>query len=93
MVLKRSDSLPLYDERFTGYGKNKIQFIVHLRYAGWSFSVLGGAFITHFPHAKSSSRMDWEYGSHRDEMNVLFKKFMQELQDRYPDEQKAVHLC
>ena len=33
-VLKKSSKMKLYDERFTGYGKNKIQFIMHLRAAG-----------------------------------------------------------
>ena len=32
--------MPLYDERFAGYGKNKIQHVSHLRRMGYLFAVL-----------------------------------------------------
>ena len=57
VVLRKSPLLPMYEERFTGYGKNKIEQIVHLRYAGWRFQVLGRSFLTHFPHHKSAARV------------------------------------
>lgn len=38
VVLRKSPLLPPYEERFVGYGKNKIQNIVHMRYAGFSFA-------------------------------------------------------
>ena len=38
--------MPLYDERFAGYGKNKIQHVSHLRRMGYLFAVRSGAQIT-----------------------------------------------
>jgi len=38
--------MPLYDERFAGYGKNKIQHVSHLRRMGYLFAVRSSAQIT-----------------------------------------------
>lgn len=42
VVLRRARHTPLYDERFHGYGKNKVQMTVHLRLAGFGFEVSAG---------------------------------------------------
>ena len=34
-----------FDERFTGYGKNKIEFVQHLRFLNFSFNVLPELFV------------------------------------------------
>lgn len=99
VVLRKSPLLPLYEERFTGYGKNKIEQIVHLRYAGWRFQVLGRSFLTHFPHHKSAARVEWEetLGSdgltHRARMDALYREFLAQLMDAYgaPGSQDHAH--
>jgi len=48
---------PYYDERFHGYGLNKVQYVSHLRSMGYSFSVLPKGFLCHNPHAESDSRL------------------------------------
>ena len=79
----------MYEERFTGYGKNKIEQIVHLRYAGWRFQVLGRSFLTHFPHHKSAARVEWEEtkdadgNTHRDRMDHLYREFLAQLTYAY----------
>eukprot|EP00559_Dactyliosolen_fragilissimus_P008950 CAMPEP_0184861532 /NCGR_PEP_ID=MMETSP0580-20130426/6198_1 /TAXON_ID=1118495 /ORGANISM="Dactyliosolen fragilissimus" /LENGTH=370 /DNA_ID=CAMNT_0027359063 /DNA_START=310 /DNA_END=1419 /DNA_ORIENTATION=- len=50
---------PYFDERFHGYGKNKIQEIVHLRAKGYRFFVLPEGFIIHRPHPTSDSKKIW----------------------------------
>jgi hypothetical protein len=45
IVLRRSAALPLFDERFSGYGKNKIEFVQHLRFLDFSFVVLPELFL------------------------------------------------
>ena len=47
---------PNYDERFHGYGKNKIELISHLRKAGYRFVILPEGFLIHNPHPESFAR-------------------------------------
>jgi hypothetical protein len=75
---------PYYDERFFGYGKNKIQHVSHLRHLGYTFAVLPGAYLVHFPHPESSAKSEWhgttKEGHHRN-MDVLYKDFNKKLKD------------
>ena len=48
-----------YDERFTGYGKNKIELVMRLRASGWTFFVLPRAFAVHVPHPTSAAHAHW----------------------------------
>ena len=69
MVLPVSPTTPMFEEAFHGYGKNKIQHVVHLRYVGFEFSVLAHAFVIHFPHPKSAARLSWESTRRADREN------------------------
>ena len=78
---------PYYDERFHGYGKNKIQLISHLRFMGYQFAVLpSGGFIVHNPHVESSSKAVWnnvhEHALHHT-MDALYQSFLNELVSIY----------
>lgn len=82
LVLKKTDTVKLYDERFTGYGKNKIQFIMNLRYSDFRFYVIPRSFVTHVPHRPSKVRKNFEkHDSHRDEMNRLIDKYETRLRE------------
>jgi hypothetical protein len=59
-MVPRLNSTPLFDERFVGYGKNKIQWIQHLRLSGFEFYVVPRAFVMHCPHEVSAARNDWQ---------------------------------
>jgi len=76
------DFTPYYDERFFGYGKNKIEHISHLRFLNYSFHVLPEGFLAHHPHKKSKSqnafRKEDTYG-HRKKMDYLYYNFLAEL--------------
>lgn len=73
-VIVRNDA-PRYDERFLGYGYNKVQQISHLMWLGYQFIVLPDAGIVHLPHIRSS-----EYMSEGDTENKkLYEQFQQEL--------------
>ena len=50
-MVRRTEQLPLFDERFINYGLNKVQWIENLRYLGFEFSVLSQAFAVDIPHS------------------------------------------
>ncbi|CAM9135151.1 unnamed protein product, partial [Heterosigma akashiwo] len=58
-AMRKHRGMPLYDERFVGYGKNKIQYVVHLRHLGWEFFVVPQSYIIHAPHPKSNAKREW----------------------------------
>jgi len=80
---------PYYDERFYGYGKNKIQQISHLRVKGYNFLVLPPkGFVIHRPHPPSATKKIWRKTSVndlREKMDILYPKYLKELQKRYRD--------
>lgn len=82
---------PYYDERFHGYGKNKIEYIAHLRLLGYQFRVLPEGFIVHNPHVESAVKDTWnnvaESDLHRT-MDRLYQTFVGELVDKYYDQYK-----
>lgn len=78
---------PYYDERFYGYGKNKIQHISHLRFQGVPFFVLPQSFVIHHPHPESSVKQVWnnkkKNSLHRN-MDELYQAYInEELTDEY----------
>ena len=95
----RKPVAPYYDERFYGYGKNKIQFISHLRFLGYQFSILPNGFIVHNPHPESDAKQVWndvhDYKLH-EIMDALYPKFLRELLSKYQnvtDPQYIVQKC
>jgi hypothetical protein len=77
---------PYYDERFYGYGKNKIEYISHLRFLNYSFHVLPEGFLVHHPHPNSKAKAAWnDMEKHylHAKMDELYPKFLAELQGIY----------
>jgi hypothetical protein len=75
---------PRYDEQFTGYGKNKIQFVNHVRFAGFKFAVLPREFLMHFPHPKSSAKLAWLRNSTlHQQVDNQFVDFLKKLTKEY----------
>lgn len=81
-VVITADSSPQFDERFTGYGKNKIQHVTHLRKLGFAFVVLPSHFLIHVPHPRSSDKRRWssDYVRHK-YVDHLYDTFTQELDE------------
>lgn len=59
LVLRYCNDLPPFQEGFSGYGKNKMTWAMQLRRSGYMFSQLGEAFLVHYPHLDSKSRLQW----------------------------------
>ena len=51
---------PYYDERFHGYGKNKIQYFQHLRFLKYTFVIVPQGFVIHNPHVESKAKQEWK---------------------------------
>lgn len=87
---------PYYDERFYGYGKNKIQHISHLRFRGFQFSVLPQSFVVHHPHPESSVKQVWnnpKENALHGKMDKLYRKYITELENEYSDVAGVVPQC
>lgn len=87
---------PYYDERFYGYGKNKIQHISHLRFRGVPFSVLPQAFTVHHPHPESSVKQvwnNWKKNELHQNMDRLYQDYIKGLNDAYSGVENAVPQC
>lgn len=87
---------PYYDERFYGYGKNKIQHISHLRFRGVSFSVLPQSFAVHHPHPESSVKQVWNNKKENElhgKMDKLYSKYVAELKNEYSDVEGVTPQC
>eukprot|EP00873_Tetraselmis_striata_P007743 jgi/Tetstr1/428007/TSEL_018080.t1 len=75
--------VPPYDERFRGYGMNKISHLYASAAAGFRFTVAPEAFVAAFEHKKSRS---WQatFGSdaraeQKVRISALYRRFKQEL--------------
>ena len=50
LIVRKSDHMPLFDERFINYGYNKQQWVEHLRYIGYKFAQLVQGYGIDIPH-------------------------------------------
>uniref|UniRef100_A0A7S1U5F8 Uncharacterized protein n=2 Tax=Phaeomonas parva TaxID=124430 RepID=A0A7S1U5F8_9STRA len=85
-VVLRIKDVPLYDERFAGYGMNKVSHLAAVaRATGGLFTVVPGAFVVAEAHPRSEA---WHriYGEKTDSakcrrlaLKGLYRKFLQEL--------------
>lgn len=62
-AIVRRDKYPRYDERFSGYGFNKIAWAAGAESAGWKLVVIDDRYVTHLNHAENDwvSRIDVEH--------------------------------
>ena len=73
-----------YDERFVGYGWNKVSHIYELHMQGYRFTVLPKGFILHPPHPPSVARSKvWSRKEIRDCIQKIKAGFKKEMQQKY----------
>lgn len=96
-IARRVPRSSYYDERFYGYGKNKIQQIAHLREHGFKFQVIPATgFLVHHPHPESETKSVWNDKSNFDlhkKMDELYPKYLQELRSLYDGNFVETKLC
>jgi hypothetical protein len=59
VVIRKCHELPPFQKEFSGYGKNKMTWMMQLIRNGYSLSQVGGVYLCHYPHLDSNSRQHW----------------------------------
>ena len=88
-VVALKTTLPRYDERFRGYGMNKIGHLYEVAASGAEFVVLPCVYVTAREHARSHSYKR-VFGTHRDPAHsvriaLLWGSFKRHIRDKYGD--------
>ncbi|KAK7099228.1 xylosyl- and glucuronyltransferase LARGE2s-like [Littorina saxatilis] len=82
-VVVRRD-IPSFDQRFLGFGWNKVSHIMELDAQGFEFVVLPNAFIIHMPHAPSFDIAKFRSSSvYRKCLKILKGEFQRDLSKKY----------
>ena len=97
LMVRRSPSLPLFDERFINYGYNKVQWVEHLRWIGYQFALIIQSFAVDVPHPPSEYAKSWSKQWEAKEnanitMRKVFRKFLTELRNHTNDD-STVFVC
>ncbi|XP_033624892.1 uncharacterized protein LOC117288231 [Asterias rubens] len=56
LIMKNTVDVQTFDERFTGYGMNKVTYSMELHARGYEFVVLPSVWAIHVPHQESSAK-------------------------------------
>lgn len=94
VMLRRSPTTPLFDERFVNYGYNKVQLIEHLRHLSkcfisrsfkdYHFLIIMNSFTMDIPHRNSKfSQTFRKYFDSTDPMKSLIEEYREELKKKY----------
>ena len=73
-----------YDERFLGFGWNKVSHAMELHAQGYQFDVLPNAYVVHSPHAPSRDVSKYRGSSHY-RKSVLAHAAHSEFSPTYPN--------
>ena len=88
-VIVKLKDLPKFDERFVGYGYDKITFFLELHAMNYSMVGHPSAFVVHRPHVKSKDSI--QYTADKTYMgciNNLKEQFVNELVKKYSIDSK-----
>jgi len=69
LVFQYCKQLPPFQTAFTGYGKNKITWVMQLIRSGYTMQQIPKAFVVHYPHLKSAARSVWNGGRGGQQLN------------------------
>lgn len=84
VVVRLCNELPPFQEVFTGYGRNHMEWILHLRRVGYSFKQLGGSFVSHVPHHDSPAKIEWNKEHQNGEARIT-SHLRGRIDDKYMD--------
>lgn len=59
VAIRYCRDMPPFQQAFSGYGKNKVTWMMQVIASGYTLSQLGGIYLVHYPHLESASRAKW----------------------------------
>jgi len=81
VMIRYCRDLPPFQEAFSGYGKNKVTWMMQVVASGYAFSQVGGAYLVHYPHLDSQSRQHWNKAPKELIVNVPDQEDTEETED------------
>ncbi|CAK8685218.1 unnamed protein product [Clavelina lepadiformis] len=85
-VVVRKAECPSYDDRFIGFGWNKVSHIIELDAAGFTFNVMPFGFMIHLPHSPSIDLVKYRSQlSYRKCIELAKLDFLDYLRQKYGD--------
>ena len=55
MIVKKTKFVPAFFEKFVDYGQNRLEWVNHLRFRGFHFSLMSQGWLFHLKHVQSAS--------------------------------------
>lgn len=67
MIVKKTKQLPPFFDKFENFGRNRLEWINHLRFRGFHFSLLSNSWLYHLKHTASQAAAQYEPGKNINE--------------------------
>ncbi|XP_055927161.1 xylosyl- and glucuronyltransferase LARGE2s-like [Argiope bruennichi] len=84
VILRKTNSVPYYDERFSGYGMNKVTHVTELFAANFTFTVLPDMWVLHLPHKISTYAIEFLQNAHQRLKNRMERfEFVADIMNTY----------
>jgi hypothetical protein len=95
LVFRYCRDLPPFQESFSGYGQNKITWMLHFRRMGYRLSQIGRGFVVHVPHRLSSDKIKWIRKRKQGESvkSDEISRYFQSWLEAYVPDQTAIPYC